>query len=40
LFYNRRVKNDPLKSAVYDIREELIDKFGKDKKRTKRGKRC
>ena len=32
LFYNRRVKNDPLKSAVYDIREELIDKFGKDKK--------
>ena len=32
LFYNRRVKNDPLKSAVYDIKEELIDKFGKDKK--------
>jgi uncharacterized ion transporter superfamily protein YfcC len=32
LFYNRRVKNDPLKSAVYDIREELIEKFGKDKK--------
>ena len=25
-------KNDPLKSAVYDIREELIEKFGKDKK--------
>ena len=32
LLYNRRVKKDPLKSAVYDIREELNDKFLKDRK--------
>ena len=31
LFYNKRVKNNPEKSAVYDIRDEIIEKFAKDK---------
>ena len=31
-FYHRRVRADPLKSAVYDIKDELIEKYSKDKK--------
>ena len=32
LFYNRRVRVDPTRSAVYDIKDELIEKFSKDEK--------
>ena len=30
-FYHKRIKADPQKSAVYDIKEELIEKYLKDK---------
>ena len=33
IFYHIRVKKDPLKSAVYDIRDEIRDKFLKEKKK-------
>ena len=35
IFYDRRVRKDPTKSAVYDIREELRDKYINEKKDTK-----
>ena len=31
IFYNFRVKKNPLKSAVYDIKDELIEKYSKYK---------
>ena len=31
IFYNIRVKKNPIKSAVYDIKDELFEKFAKDK---------